>query len=232
MNLTTQVALFLALALGGCGGGGSAGAVSVDVKGAEGTPIAATNHLDVLVVEVGVGGAHAGVVVDTGSPVVALDPAAFGAATLPAGGGTVPALTVGALTFTRPYVVGADLVPSPDPTAPLAGSLGCGVLCAFAVALDYRASTVTLGAAAPPAGVESPGGAVAFSRRGGGSVTIDGVPGSVEFPPSRVTLAATVEGHAWTLVLDSGSSFVVLRQAARSKQRQSPPSASSTRANS
>jgi hypothetical protein len=208
-----RAALLLTCTLVSCASHGDASAVTVDVSGPEGQPIAASNSLDVLSVEAVVNGAQGTLIVDTGSPVVVLDPSAFAHASLPDGAGTVDAVALGALAFTSQYVVGAELITSPDPTVPLDGSLGCGILCAFAVSFDYRGSTVTLGPSSPPANVASIV-RTPFSRLGGGLSTIAGVPGTVSLPASRIVIGVTVEGHAETFVVDSGSSLVTLRVAA------------------
>ncbi len=206
-----SIALSLAVFAWSCSSA-HAGGVTVDVTGPQGEPIAATHSTDILIVDVSVDGVRGNAVVDTGSPIVALDPSAFAGATLPDGAGTVGSLALGPLAISHPPVVGANLITSPDPTVPIDGSLGCGILCAFVVSLDYRGATVTLGASAPPANVAQPGGSVAFSLQGGGTSSISGVPGSVDFPASRIVVSTTVEGHAYSFVVDTGSSLVLLRQ--------------------
>ncbi len=204
-----------------CSGGNSNGAssdtsgdtVTLAVTGTQGVPIAANTSLDVFLVPLSIDGVSGNAVVDTGSPIVALDPSAFSGATLPDGAGTVASMTLGSLLIADPSLVGADLVTSPDPTVPMDGSLGCGVLCAFIVSLDYRGQTVTFGASSPPSGVEEPGASVAFTLQGGGTATLTDVPGTVQFPPSRILLTTTVEGQTYSFVVDSGSSFVLLREA-------------------
>lgn len=212
--MRTAVLVGLLAAVSGCSA--AKGAVTVDVSGATGQAIPATSALDVLVVDVAVNSGAGTLVVDTGSPIVALDPASFRSAGLSSGARTVTTLALGGLTFMDPAIVTGDLVSSPDPTLPIDGSLGCAILCAFAVSLDYRGSTVTLSSSPPApaalAGLESPGAAVPFSLEGGGTMTIDGVAGPVVFPPSRVRLAVMIEGAAYSLVVDSGSSLVLLRE--------------------
>jgi hypothetical protein len=183
------------------------------VSGTPGQPISVTMLSDTLIVGVTVNGVQGTAVVDTGSPIVALDPTGFAGAELPDGAGHVQ-MTVGALSFADQYVVGAELLTSPDPTIPLGGSMGCGILCGFAVSFNYRDLELTLGAAPVPSGVTDPGTSVPFTLEGGLTGTIGGVPGIVTFPPSRVPVTATVEGKSYSLLVDSGSSFVVLRQAA------------------
>jgi hypothetical protein len=190
----------------------SPGAVTVEETGALGQPIPVTVGDDVLVVPVTVDGVTGGLVVDTGSPVVALDPTPFQGATLPRGGGTLPALTLGGLTFHQLPVVGANLISSPDSTVPMDGSLGCSVLCAYAVSLNYRDATLTFAATGSPSHVEAPGATVPFSLLGGGESTVPMVPGTVDFPRSRVLVTAVLEGVTHSLVVDTGSTYVVVRQ--------------------
>jgi hypothetical protein len=196
----------------GCSSGHGASAVTVDVSGTQGQPIPVTDALDILVVPISVNGVAGNAVVDTGSPIVALDPSAFPRADLPTGSGALSSLSVGSLTIAGLSVVGANLVTSPDPTIPIDGSLGCGFLCAFVVSLDYRGATLTLGPSPTPANVASPG-AVSFSLAGGATTMVDGVPGNVVFPASRIPVAVTLEGQPHTFILDTGSSLVLIRQA-------------------
>jgi hypothetical protein len=180
--------------------------------GTPGRPIAADNVLDILIVPVTVNGITGTAIVDTGSPIVALDPPSFADAGLPNGAGPVAALDVGALDFPGATVVGANLIGSPDPTVALGGSLGCVVLCDFAVSLNYRDSELTLGPAATPPNIEAPGVTVPFTLGGGELVTLTDVPGDVTFPASRVMLTVTIEGTEHPFVVDTGSSFVTLRE--------------------
>src|SRR5258708_6725359 len=187
-------------------------APSLTFTGAQGQPIPATPYSDVLLVGLSVNGVMGTAVVDTGSPIVALDPPAFAGAHLPNGAGLVDTLTVGALTFTHPYVGGANLTMTADPAVSLGGSLGCGILCTFAVSLNYRDNEVTLGTASLPANVAAVGTNVSFTLEGGGRGAIRGVPGVVLIPKSRIPVTVTIEGHDHPLVLDTGSSLLFLRQ--------------------
>ena len=92
----------------------SPGGVTVDETGALGQPIPVTVAADVLVVPVAVDGISGSLVVDTGSPIVAVDPLPFQGAALPNGSGTVSLLTLGGLAFHSLPVVGAALISSPD----------------------------------------------------------------------------------------------------------------------
>jgi hypothetical protein len=60
--------------------------------------------------------------------------------------------------------------------------------------------------------VEAPGTTAPFSLLGGGESTVTGVPGSVTFPRSRVVVTAVIEGETHSLVVDTGSTYVIVRQ--------------------
>jgi hypothetical protein len=167
---------------------------------------------NLLLADVGVDGAGPNLaVVDTGSPIDLLSADSFPGATLPPGSGTVSSLSFAGLTFEDAPVVGATgpVVASDDTTVPIAGVVGCALLCPFAVSLDYRDAQLVLGPAAVPAGVEGKGESTTFTLQGGGTGS-----GTGSFPASRILLGATVEGTAYTLLLDTGSSDVGLRQSA------------------
>jgi hypothetical protein len=182
------------------------------ISGQQGKPIPATNLVDTLVIPLAANGREGSAIVDTGSPILALDLSAFVEAGLPDGSGTLDTLTLGALTIGHPTVVGANLVTSPDPKIPVGGSLGCEILCSFSLSMNYRDSEVTLGVGAVPANVTVPAARVPFQLEGGGNVTVPGVPGNVVFPASRVSLSATLEGQAYSFVVDTGDSFVTVRE--------------------
>ena len=202
----------LPLLLAACSSSSGAGA-ELAFSGSPGQPVPAVELGDVLLVDATLAGTTSKVVVDTGSPVVNLDPRVFPKDALPAGSGTVSGLSVGDLVFADPPVVGASLINTPDPTIPLGGILGCGILCSFAVSWNYRDLTLTLGQAPPPANVAVPGVATGFALEGGGTFALEGVPGTVSFSASRISVTATVEGTPHAFIVDTGASFVFLRQA-------------------
>jgi hypothetical protein len=168
--------------------------------------------MDILLIGVSVDGVDAMSVVDTGSPIVALDPGAFPGAAVPDGEGTVSLFGIGALVIHDAPVVGANLITSSDPTLPIGASLGASVLSSFAVALDYRGSTVTFDPVDAPEGTGADL-TVPFELEGGGSMSVDGVTGTVSFPASRIPVVVDVEGATYSLIVDTGSSLVVLREA-------------------
>jgi predicted aspartyl protease len=201
-------------ALAACSGSSASGGpdAALPYTGTLGEPIVVQDVTDILIVPVTVNGVTAAAIVDTGSPIVALDPASFPHAALPDGSGPVDMLTVGDLHFPGATVIGANLITSPDPSIPFGGSLGCAVLCEFEVSLNYRDSRLTLGPGAPPANIETPGVSVPFVLGGGGIVSLTGVPGQVTFPPSRIMLTATIEGTEYPFIVDTGSSLMTLRE--------------------
>ncbi len=99
-------------------------------------------------------------------------------------------------------------MPNDDTTVPIAGVVGCALFCTFALSLN-RDAQIVVGPAAVPAGVEANGVSTAFGLQGGGTGS-----GTGSFPASRILLSTTVEGTAYTLLLDTGSSDVGLRQSA------------------
>lgn len=140
------------------------------------------------------------VVVDTGSPYVVLSPSTFPAVRSSASE-TVDSLSFGQLAFQNLTIVGATAFDSPDRTVPIAGVVGCTILCNFQVSLNYRDAWLILGTAPLPAGVELSGGSVPFMLMGG----------TAGFPASRIIVDAVIEGTNYGLLLDSGATYVNLR---------------------
>jgi len=91
-----------------------------------------------------------------------------------------------------------------------AGLLGGDVLIDFAVTIDYRAQTVGFDAASMVTGLGAPA-RTAFNLEGGGQVTIPGTTGTITVPPTRIAVSVTIEGVVHPMVLDTGSSQIVLR---------------------
>jgi hypothetical protein len=197
----------LLLALAGCHGGAPVHGLATD--GALGVPASASfvgNVLFAAVTVDGVGGDR--LLVDTGSPFTLLDPVAF--PTVAGGDGAhAGKLTVGGVTVEDVPAIGLGFGGGNGPM--VAGILGANVLCQFSTALDYRGGAVRLGAAADPDGVDEPGQATSFALEGGGSVA--GNDGRIDFPATRIAITANIEGVDHPLVVDTGASDVVLRQA-------------------
>ena len=170
--------------------------------------IAAFSHLtNALPVYVTVDGASAWAFVDTGNPWVVLDPTAFpGVASLPTNGADVPTLDVGGTTVNEVYVIAsaaADI--NNEPPFTLEGNLGCTVVCAYAASFNYRDALFSLNATAPPSGL---GADTALDFELAGGATEEGVPSQ----PSRIIVAVTIEGHDYTMMVDTGATSIVVSQ--------------------
>jgi hypothetical protein len=198
------LAAVVVVACGGGGGGTTAVMTTTDVVGG------AVNN-GVISVPVSVDGAPAQpFVVDTGSITTRLDPVRFASLGIQPGFERVATLDVGTLHLTNVDVVAASLCGAmmmcrgSEP----AGLLGAQTLLPYRVTIDYRAALVSFGDVAPPAGVGPPVTAP-FALEGGGDGTIDGTP--VSLPATRISLPVVVEGMTMQMVLDTGSSTLILR---------------------
>jgi len=161
--------------------------------------------------QITVGGTSATAYVDTGNPFVLLDPSTFTSISgLAALGGDIPSVVVGSTTAENVYVIPTtDGLTSPDPAFPLHANLGCTAICKFVATFNYRdvAFGLAPAAPAPPAGLE-PEIVLAFSFEGGSEV------GGVNVPKSRIVVPVTIEGTKYTMMLDTGASYVTVTQAA------------------
>jgi hypothetical protein len=180
--------------------------------GVPGSPAPADYSANVLYAIAAVDGVGGGaLLVDSGAPRLVLSPTRWTGAQVPAGSGAIDALTVGELTVEQVPVLGVDLFPARPGFAP-AGLLGAEVLCQFAAVLDYRGTEVRLASAPPDDVLEvGPPARTAFALEGGGAGTLDGTP--FTYPATRVPVSVTVDGAARSFVLDTGSSYLVLRDA-------------------
>jgi hypothetical protein len=154
-----------------------------------------------------VAGASGWAIVDTGNPWVLLDPMTFPSTASLSGGGTIPAIEVASQTAANPFVFGSgtgDVMA--DPTFSVDGNIGCSVLCSFTAGFNYRDVSLTLGGA-PPAGVQAAI-SLPFMLEGGGMEQ------GVSVPRSRVVVSVSVEGTAYSMILDTGATDVTLSAAA------------------
>jgi hypothetical protein len=147
------------------------------------------------------------VAVDTGSPIVVLNPAYFPHAPAVGSVGSVGSLTVGTTTATDVPVLGDALI-SPDPAVLFAGVLGCSVVCQSRVSFNYRDVAWTVGPSSPPPGIQA-GHVMPFTLMGGG--TVQAANANVTLPKSRVVLSVQIEGAPHTMVVDTGSTYLTLR---------------------
>jgi hypothetical protein len=149
--------------------------------------------------------------VDTGNPLVLLDPGTFPSVNdLPPNGGPVPSMTVASQTVTNAFALATlDGLTSPDPAFPLDANIGCTAICGYVAAFDYRGATFALGPAAPtpPSGLE-PETTLGFSFLGG--ETVD----DVTIPRSRIVVTVSLEGTHYNMIVDTGASLVTVSQAA------------------
>ena len=189
----------------GCGGSSDAGAPSAHGRETRGTPspARATFEGDVVFVDAAVNGKPGKLLVDTGSPLNLLGPDHFG---VPSGSSRVGSVAVGGLTVIDVPVIG--FLPNGGVAD---GILGGGTMCQFVTTIDYRASTVTLGAVPDVAGVDSPGVTTTFSLEGGGRGQFS-TGDVVDFPATRIVVTAKIDGVAHAFVVDTGASFAVVRK--------------------
>lgn len=164
--------------------------------GKAGTPIAAVVERDILFVPAKVNGEGRTLGIDTGSPVFSLtDPSTTGIEHV--------SLEIGGVSFAN---VGAAVT-----SQGVGSTLGCSILCGFAIGLNYRDARFTLGVdretAAPPdlfAEAVAP-----FELLGGGAKVIFQT--RANLPASRIVLTAMIEGVPRRVVIDSGAGTCVVR---------------------
>jgi len=199
------------LAAVGCGGGGGS-----SNEGTNNQSVPATVSNGVVSVPVSIDGTMTmPFLVDTGAVLPRLDPAHFGALMITPGLAQVSTLDVGSVHLTDVQVVAASLCGAGMgmgttmmcPGAGAAGLLGGAVMEGFAVTIDYHRSAVTFGAFTPPASARAPI-MVPFALEGGGLATVGDA--SVTLPATRIALDVNVEGTVVPMLVDTGSSTMVL----------------------
>jgi hypothetical protein len=150
-------------------------------------------------------------IVDTGSVLTRIDPNRYEGLGLTPGFGPIGALAVGdVLRFMDLDVLTAELCNEMTMcrgTEP-SGLLGGKELVGHRFTIDYRARTVTFGDFTPPVDVGAPFD-VTFALEGGGDGMIDGMP--VSLPATRITVQVDIEGTLMPMILDTGSSTMVLK---------------------
>jgi hypothetical protein len=188
-------------------GGGSSGGVGTDGRVVQGT----IEHGVISVPVVLDSAPSMPFVVDTGSPLMLVDPNRFPTLNLPTGISQASTVDIGAIHLTDVTIVAA----SPcgmmvcTGTQP-AGLLGGDVLVGFALTLDYKKPAVGFGVSTNPTGIGAPV-MTPFDLAGGGTVTAPGGDASLTQPATRIAVSVTIEGTVHPFVLDTGSSPVVLR---------------------
>jgi hypothetical protein len=152
--------------------------------------------------------------VDTGAPLMLIDPRKFPGLQFPTTAQVTADLTVGELTVEGIPVVQSETTSSMDPLN-FAGLLGGNVMLQFQVRLDYarpdRAFRLGMPDMEMPAeGVETPGTSVAFALEGGGRGTFQGE--VITFPATRIPLTVDLDGVSHPFILDTGASETAVRQ--------------------
>lgn len=234
MRMKRPVSMLLAaLAVASCGGGDSAPCPSMmatyAVTGTLGIPSSTVVGANLIFAETSLNGSYAeadgqfGVLIDTGSPVVLIDPSHFGQP------GPVTAdevkVTVD-LGFVKDgsTVVTIKSIPALALSAALMDELGYGgilggdVMRDFSIQLDYAAPTMEgfcLGCVSGPRDdVASPGATLSFALRGGGTGPVplgNNVQPTVMIPPTRIPVTVDIEGVPHLFILDTGASEVSIR---------------------
>ena len=217
--------LAAALAIISCGGGDSKYATT----GMLGIPSSAVVGANLVFAAAAVNGspentsAEFGVLVDTGSPVVLVDPGYFSLPP-PATADDVQThvdlgfLKDGATVVTIKNVPALQLSAAMMDEIGFGGILGGNVMRDFSIQLDYAAPMMTgfcLGCtSAARDDVESPGTAIPFTLRGGGRGPVPltaTVQPYVTIPATRVPVTVDIDGTSYPFILDTGASEVSVR---------------------
>ncbi|MFO0723015.1 MAG: aspartyl protease family protein [Myxococcota bacterium] len=192
----------LGLVAAACGGS------DLSYTGSTGQPIAATVAGNVFIVPAEVGSATGlSLIVDTGAPAVAIRAPAAPDAIRANAINTVPSVKTLGLSISSLRVVGLDFF---GDAVALDGLLGCDVLCAFDLDLDYRAQKVVLDGPAPTDGVEAEV-KIPFELKGGGLEVFSGISEAVALKASRIVVPVELEGVTRHLIVDSGAAYPIVR---------------------
>jgi hypothetical protein len=149
-------------------------------------------------------------IVDTGSVMTRVDPNRFPTLGLTPGIDQASTLDVGPIHLTNLQIYVAELCNEmlmchgSEP----AGLLGGTVLVNHRFTIDYQEGTVTFGDYTPPTDVGAPF-EVPFVLEGGGQGLVAGQP--VSLPATRISVQVDVEGTLLPMIVDTGSSTIVLR---------------------
>ncbi len=151
--------------------------------------------------------------VDSGSPVVLIDPTKFPGATAPAQSQITGNLSFGDFTVDGIPMIQIRASGAMDPLA-FAGLLGGNVMRQFSVQFNYADPTHAFRLGMPPMdtsppGVELPGTNVGFTLEGGGRGQIQG--DVVTIVPTRIPVIVDIDGVARPFILDTGASETSVR---------------------
>lgn len=203
MRLASFVVFGLLVGSLGCGSsdGAGGGAHALATRGDPNAQRRGTFEDDVLVVDLSANGKQGHVLVDTGSPMNFLSPTKFGVAS----GSSNLELDVGDFALVGVPVLGDEVG-----GGAIDGILGGGTICQFATTFDYRTGSISFGT--PPSGGTTTTINVPFDLGGGGQGLLP-TGDIVSFGPTRIVTTATIEGVDYTVMVDTGASFVVVRDA-------------------
>jgi Aspartyl protease len=215
--------LALALAVASCGSSEK----KYEVTGMLGIPSSTVVGANLIFVDAAVNGSPEqtsfGVLIDSGSPVVLIDPEMFGLAPPTSASDVQTNIDFGLIrddnvVATIKQIPVVQLSSAMMDDIGFGGILGGNVMRQFSIQLDYSAPMghgFCLGcASAPRDDVESPGGLVPFSLRGGahGPLALNStVTTTVTTPATRVPVTVTIEGTDYPFILDTGASEVSVR---------------------
>src|SRR5438552_3209086 len=195
----------LLLAALGCGGGSSGFAT----MGMPGIPSPTRVGANLVFADVAVNGHTGGRLgVDSGSPIMLIDQAAFPGLNLGSAVEVHANVTAGQFTVDNVPLVQQTFGGGMDPLG-FAGLFGANVMRQFTVRLDYANPDLAFRLGMPsmePAvdGVEVPGAAISFTLQGGGRGQLGGT--IISFPATRIPLTVDVEGVSHPFILDTGAS--------------------------
>jgi hypothetical protein len=225
IRLSMSMLVSSVLAAAACGGGDSKYAVT----GTLGIPSSTVEGANLIFADAVIDGSpevpgtEFGVLIDSGSPVVLIEPALFN---LPDPATAADVQTHLDLGFVKDgsAVVTIKQIPALQLSAAMmdeigfGGILGGNVMRDFAIQLDYAAPTMegfclgcTSGARDD---VESPGASIPFALRGGGRGPVpltSSVQPVVSIPATRIPVTVDIEGTSHPFILDTGASEVSVR---------------------
>lgn len=226
--------LLVAVAVGSCGGGDSKYAVT----GTLGIPSSTVMGANLIFADASmngsaeVAGTEFGMLIDSGAPVVLIDPSFFGQPDPLTAADVQTHIDLGFLQEGTP-----PTPPTPPTTVAVikqipvlqlgaammdeigfGGILGGDVMRDFSIQLDYAAPTMDgfcLGCTSGPRDdVASPGSTVEFSLRGGGRGPVplgNNVAPVVTIPATRIPVTVDIEGTQYPFIVDTGASEVSVR---------------------
>jgi hypothetical protein len=237
MKLNLLVCGLVTAATLSCGGSGSSGTgPSLTTMGMLGEPSVALIAGNLIFVSASMNAMDEnpgsfGMLIDSGSPVVLIDPSLFGTTPPTTAAQIKTTVNLGLLGANGQPVVIIDNAPVLQVSNAMMDALGFGgilggdVMRQFSVQLDYSAPMMEgfcLGCTASTdrTDVQLPGGVVPFSLKGGGNSPVTlGTDGQgnpinspvVNIPPTRIPVTVTIDGTDHPCIVDTGATEVSLR---------------------